>query len=192
MPLRMPPAGTCRSPACRSPACRSPACRSPAWWSLGAALLLALLAVPARAQQPSPEQAAAVRQACRSDYIEHCSSVPTGGAAALGCLRQNEAQLAPACRQAVDAIASAAPPTPGAGGGGTMAARPGQPPGHPPGQPPGEPPGELFGEECGPDVRRICRGAPPGGGRVIACLVENRGQLSPGCRAAMMELRERR
>lgn len=72
---------------------------------------------------------------------------------------------------------AAAPPVPGTGG--AMAR-------------PDEPPGELFREECGADVRRLCRGAPPGGGRIIGCLVENREQLSPGCRAAMMELRERR
>ena len=165
MTLPMPAVGPCRS--------------------FAEVLMLAALVAPARAQQPSPEQAAAVRQACRSDYTEHCSSAPTGGAAALGCLRQNEAQLAPAFREAVAAIAgtappaaAAAPPALGAAGGGMARA--------------GEPPGELFREECGSDVRRLCRGAPPGGGRIIGCLVENREQLSPGCRAAMMELRERR
>jgi hypothetical protein len=145
-------------------------------------LLLGAAAAPALAQQPSQEQVAAIRQSCRSDYIEHCSGVPTGGAAALDCLRQNEAQLAPACRQAVDggggAAARPGPPAAGGAGGGGMAAH-------------GDAM-EIFREECGGDVRRLCRGMFPGGGRIIACLAENREQLSPSCRSAMMELRERR
>jgi hypothetical protein len=146
--------------------------------------LILLIAGPVWAQQPTQEQIGAIRQSCRSDYIEHCSSVPTGGAASLNCLRQNEAQLAPACRQAVAAIggggggAAATPPHPAPAAGGGAAAH-------------GDAM-EIFREECGPDVRRVCRGVFPGGGRVIACLAENREQLSPGCRTAMMELRERR
>ena len=157
--------------------------------ALGLLLLLGTLAAaPALAQQPSQEQAAAIRQACRSDYIEHCSSVPTGGMASLNCLRQNEAQLAPACRQAIAAVggggggggaAAGAAPRAGAGGGAGGAA------------PQGEAM-ELFREECGGDVRRLCRGMFPGGGRIIACLTENREQLSPSCRSALAELRERR
>jgi hypothetical protein len=150
--------------------------------ALGFLLLLGGTA-PGLAQQPSQEQIAAVRQSCRSDYIEHCSSVPTGGTAALNCLRQNEAQLGQACRQAVAAIgiggagAAAAPHPAPAAGGGTMAHGDAM---------------EIFREDCGPDVRRLCRGMFPGGGRIIGCLVENREQLSPACRTAMMELRERR
>lgn len=146
----------------------------------GVLLLLGALAAPAPAQQPSPEQVAAIRQSCRSDYIEHCSGVPTGGAAALNCLRQNEASLGPPCRQAVAAIGGGggAPQAAPAAGGAGMAAH-------------GNPM-ELFREECGEDVRRICRGIFPGGGRVIGCLAENREQLSPNCRTALTEMRERR
>jgi hypothetical protein len=145
------------------------------------ALLLAAGAATAQAQQPSPEQVAAIRQSCRADYIEHCSSVPTGGAASLNCLRQNEAQLAPACRQAIGALGG------GQGAAATAAApaataRPAE---H------GDAV-DLFREECGPDVRRLCHRILPGGGRMIGCLIENRYSLSPGCRSAMMEMRERR
>ena len=147
-----------------------------------AGFLLALAAAgTGPAQQPSPAQAHAIRQACRSDYIEHCSSVPTGGAASLNCLRQNAAQLAPACRQAIGAVGGGqAPPA---------ASAPATPQPHPAEH---GPPGEMFREECGPDVRRLCRGVMPGGGRMIGCLVENREALSPACRGALMELRERR
>lgn len=149
--------------------------------------LLLLAAVPGWGQQPTQEQIGAIRHSCRSDYIEHCSHVPTGGAAALSCLQRNEAQLSAACRQAVAAV--------GGGGarGGAMAQGGGSAPGA--GMPPqggGGGAAELFREECGPDVRRICRGVLPGGGRTIACLAENRASLSPACRQALMELRERR
>src|SRR4051794_2317400 len=131
---------------------------------LGALLLLCAGLLPAQAQQPSSDQVAAIRSSCRSDYIEHCSGVPTGGAAALNCLRQNEASLGAACRQAVGAVggapAAAAPPTT------PSAAMPAH----------GDSM-ELFREDCGPDVRRLCRGALPGGGRVVDCLIENREHL---------------
>src|SRR5262249_6056471 len=47
------------------------------------------------AQKPSQSQINAMRQSCRSDYMAHCSSVPTGGAPALNCLKQNLANLSP-------------------------------------------------------------------------------------------------
>jgi hypothetical protein len=49
-----------------------------------------------------------IRQACRGDYMAHCSSVPTGGAAALTCLRQNVASLSQPCQQALNAVGGAA------------------------------------------------------------------------------------
>ena len=67
------------------------------------AIALSFLAGQAGAQ-PSPAQKDAVRANCRSDFISNCRGVTPGGADALNCLRQNAAKLAPACRQAVDAI----------------------------------------------------------------------------------------
>jgi hypothetical protein len=73
--------------------------------------LLAVAAIgigsEALAQKPSQAQINAMRQSCRGDYMAHCSTVPTGGAAALNCLKQNLANLSPACQNAVDAIAPA-------------------------------------------------------------------------------------
>jgi hypothetical protein len=60
----------------------------------------------ALAQKPSQAQINAMRQSCRSDYMAHCSTVPTGGAPALNCLKQNLSNLSPACQSAVKAIAS--------------------------------------------------------------------------------------
>src|SRR3984957_13848823 len=63
---------------------------------------------------PTAQQKAAIRAACRSDFMSHCAGVQPGGAEALQCLKRNEAQLSAACRSAVAAI----------GGGGVGAAAP--------------------------------------------------------------------
>ncbi len=67
------------------------------------ALLPIALADPAAAQ-PSPEEIAAIRQACRSDFIAHCSGVQPGGREALQCLERNAAQLSTECGSAVSAV----------------------------------------------------------------------------------------
>src|SRR4029079_17552390 len=64
----------------------------------------------ALAQQPSQAQLNALRSSCRSDYMAHCSSVPTGGAPALNCLKQHMSALSGGCQSAVNAISPAAPP----------------------------------------------------------------------------------
>jgi hypothetical protein len=69
----------------------------------GLAIALSFLAGQAGAQV-STAQKEAVKANCRNDFIAHCRGVTPGGADALNCLRQNSAKLAPACRQAVDAI----------------------------------------------------------------------------------------
>ena len=75
--------------------------------------LLAALALPAQAQQPSSAQASAIRQACRADFQAHCAGVPTGGQAALACLQQNAASLSAPCQQALRAVSgSSAAATP--------------------------------------------------------------------------------
>jgi Cysteine rich repeat len=85
--------------------------------SLLRAVCIALLMVvaigagsDAFAQRPSQAQINAMRQSCRSDYMAHCSSVPTGGAPALNCLKQNLANLSPGCQTAIKAIAPESPP----------------------------------------------------------------------------------
>src|SRR6185312_16867389 len=74
-----------------------------------AAACLAALAWPgASFAQPSQEQIGKIRQACRSDYMRVCASVPTGGAAALRCLQQNTSRVSPPCAGAVAAASPAA------------------------------------------------------------------------------------
>src|SRR5215831_7232684 len=62
------------------------------------ALALGVFAESALAQQPTQAQTNAIRQSCRADYQTYCASVPAGGSAALGCLKENAATLSPACQ----------------------------------------------------------------------------------------------
>jgi hypothetical protein len=143
---------------------------------------LVLMAASAQSQQPSQAQIGAIRQSCRSDYSANCAGVPTGGQAALACLQQHQAQLSPACREAVGAVGG------GASGAAAGAGARTTPPPASRAAPGGA---EIMREECGPDVQRVCRGVLPGRGRIIACLADNRESLSQGCRQALMSMRER-
>jgi Cysteine rich repeat len=146
------------------------------------------LAGPAIAQQPSQAQVKAVRQACRTDYQTYCASVPTGGSAALACLKENAQSLSAPCQQAVGALggAAAAPQrqAPAATAAGTPA--PAAPAYRSP--PPQMSPRQevyLLRRACGPDYRAFCSYVPVGGGRVIECLRENGPSLSRQCRSAL-------
>ena len=74
--------------------------------SLLGALLLVGISGTLAAQQPTEEQRAAIRSACRADFTANCSGVEPGTKAALMCLVSNETKLSPACRTAVSAIAA--------------------------------------------------------------------------------------
>jgi hypothetical protein len=38
---------------------------------------------------------------------------------------------------------------------------------------------------CAADQQALCAGVPPGGGRIIACLMRNQPALSPLCKNAL-------
>jgi Cysteine rich repeat len=195
---------------------------------------------PAFAQAPTEAQRAAIRSACRSDYIAHCSSVPPGGAESLQCLQKNMSSLSASCKAAVNAVqppaaapaaktdtpaaapkadapaaepakpaatapaapaapaatpaASAAPKAPAAGKKAAPApaattSAPTAAPAAPPAAPamtlrPLRPREQAFvlRSACGADVRTLCAGVAPGGGRIVQCLAANAAALSPACR----------
>ena len=154
-------------------------------------------AAPA-AGQPTSAQISAIRSACRSDYPKVCAGVPTGGAPALQCLEKNKAKLSAGCEKAVSA----------ASGGGAAAAAPaaGAPPAAaaPAGAAaatapaaivlrPMRPREELLvlRSACGADVRSICGGVQPGGGRIVQCLASNAAQLSPACKDVLSQFAAR-
>jgi hypothetical protein len=141
------------------------------------------------AGKPSDAQIAAIRSACRSDYPKVCAGVPTGGAPALQCLERNKAKLSAACEQAVAA----------ASGSGTSTAAPAQANASPNAAPAAAPataplvlrpmrPREVLfvmRSACGADVRALCAGVDPGGGRIIECLAMQSASLSPACRGVL-------
>src|SRR5207244_11744727 len=75
------------------------------------ALTAAMLAVATPSfAQPTEAQKEAVKSACRSDFMAHCSSVQPGGEAALQCLAKNMSSLSASCQSAVKAIEASAEP----------------------------------------------------------------------------------
>jgi hypothetical protein len=78
-----------------------------AWPTMAAALIVAAL-IPGAGNA----QSNALRQDCRADLKAHCRSYKPGSKDALACLRQHEARLTAACREAVRAGRSHRPATP--------------------------------------------------------------------------------
>jgi hypothetical protein len=142
------------------------------------------------AAQPTSAQISAIRSACRSDYPKVCAGVPTGGAPALQCLEKNKAKLSPGCEKAV-AAASGGAAAPAAG----VAPAAGAAPAAAAAAPtvivlrPMRPREELLvlRSACGADVRSICGGVQPGGGRIVQCLATNAAQLSPACKDVLSQ-----
>ncbi|RXH39338.1 cysteine rich repeat-containing protein, partial [Bradyrhizobium zhanjiangense] len=133
---------------------------------------------------PSSAQIAAVKSACRADYPKVCASVPPGGAAALECLEKNKAKVSPACEKAVSAAA-------GGGAAATAAPAGAAPAAAAPAAAPAaivlrplRPREELFivRSACGADIRTLCAGVAPGGGRIVQCISSNAASLSPACK----------
>jgi hypothetical protein len=145
------------------------------------------------AKKPSDAQVAAIRSACRADYQKVCAGVPTGGAPALQCLEKNKAKVSAPCQQAVNA-ASGGTTAPAAGGApAAAAAAPGA--AVPAAAPtalvlrPMRPREELFvlRSACSGDVRSLCGGVAPGGGRIIQCLATQAASISPACKQVLAQ-----
>jgi hypothetical protein len=147
-------------------------------------------AAPTR--RPTQQQIGAIRAACRSDFISHCSGVQPGGPEALQCLERSKAEVSSRCRTALAAVAPSGAPNAAPSTAPAPSAAGAQP----------SPPAESFTmrplrprEElailrmCVEEARGLCGSVLPGGGRIISCLARNASQLSPQCRAAMAEAR---
>jgi hypothetical protein len=150
-------------------------------------------AASSAAKKPTDAQIAAIRSACRSDYPKVCAGVPTGGAPALQCLDKNKSKVSSGCQQALNATGGDAAPA--AGGDSTGGAPAGSAPAA--AAPavivlrPMRPREELFvlRSACGGDVRSLCGGVAPGGGRIVTCLATNAGSLSPACKDVLSQFR---
>lgn len=71
------------------------------------------IATSAAAAQPTPEQQAALKQNCRSDFPRVCPGV-SPGPSALTCLQTHAAELSPACKASVASLGGAAGAAPAA------------------------------------------------------------------------------
>ena len=141
------------------------------------------------AKKPSSAQVSAIRSACRSDYQKVCAGVPTGGAAALQCLEKNKSKVSGPCEKAVSAASGGAAPAAGGAPADTATAAPGAAPAAAAPPPvlvlrPMRPREELFvlRSACGGDVRALCGGIAPGGGRIVQCLAAQAASISPACK----------
>jgi hypothetical protein len=140
-------------------------------------------AVATAAAAPTAAQQNAMKQACRSDFMSHCSGVTPGGKDALVCLQRNVAGLSPACKQVVHATmggtpapakaVAAAPAT-------VVLAEPAA----------GPTPQQLKAVKfpCRGDFTRHCRGIQPGGPEALACLQRNAPRLTPDCKTSLAAL----
>lgn len=156
------------------------------------ALALALVGSLAHAQQSSDAKISAVKSACRGDYMNVCSGVPTGTQKSLQCLQDHSQQVSAGCQSALAALSAPAPSSspsaaaPSASSG--MSASP--PPGAPAaGAAPQMTPREqarLLRTDCSADFQKFCPGTPLGGGRAMACLKQHGSALSALCRSALM------
>lgn len=140
------------------------------------------------AGKPSDAQVAAIRSACRSDYQKVCAGVPTGGAPALQCLEKNKAKVSAPCAQAVNAASGGAAPAAGAAATASPAAAPAAAPAVIVLRPM-RPREELFvlRSACSGDVRTLCGGVAPGGGRIMQCLATQAGSISPACKDVLAQ-----
>ncbi|OPY93701.1 hypothetical protein A5906_18125 [Bradyrhizobium sacchari] len=136
-------------------------------------------------KQPSSAQVSAIKSACRGDYPKVCAGVPPGGAPALECLEKNKAKVSAGCAKAVNAAlgGGAATAAPAAGAAPAATAAPAAAPAVIVLRPL-RPREELFivRSACGADIRTLCAGVAPGGGRIIQCISNNAASLSPACK----------
>jgi hypothetical protein len=145
------------------------------------------------AKKPSSAQVAAIRSACRSDYQKVCAGVPTGGAAALQCLEKNKSKVSGSCQQAVNAASGGAAPAAGGAPATAAAASPAAASTPVLALRPMRPREELFvlRSACGRDVRALCGGVAPGGGRIVQCLATQAASLSPACKEVLAQFAAR-
>ena len=138
-------------------------------------------------ETPTSQQRNAIRAACRSDFISHCSGVQPGGTKAMQCLQRNAVQLSAPCKTAVAAIAGAATASPSAAPSESASPPPVAPLAPMPALRPREAVALL--RICREDMQSLCAGIPSGGGRIISCLADKASSLSPGCYGALAAAR---
>lgn len=98
---------------------------------------------------------------CLGDVKKFCPDAQPGTKEARECLSKHVAELAPACKARIE---GGGPGGGRAGGGGNI--------------------GAML-HNCKSELEKHCKEVSPGGGRLLACLKEHDGDLSPSCREAL-------
>lgn len=49
---------------------------------------------------------------------------------------------------------------------------------------------QAMRQACMDDIRNLCAGSEPGGGKIMMCLRSHKDQVSDGCKAAFQHLRD--
>jgi hypothetical protein len=166
-----------------------------------AGLLSVLLHDQAAAQQPTEAQRDAIRAACRSDFMAHCSGVQPGGKDAFECLLRNDAKLSPSCQAAVNAAAPRlAEPAAAAAPSSAIPANSETAPPATKGEraPPGiqAAPTEAQNDQLKSvqqactlnDLVAHCSWIAPSNPEILLCLKANATDLSPNCQAAVQSI----
>jgi hypothetical protein len=169
------------------------------------------LMMPAFSQGPTDAQRSAVRSACRSDYMAHCSSVTPGGMEALQCLQKNMSSLSSGCQSAVRAIEPKAEAKPEEKPETKTEAKPEAKPeapaaatAEPAAKPAAEPKSAAapaaapaaakkptsaqtaaIRSACRSDYMANCSSVPPGGAASLKCLKQHESKLSAKCQQAV-------
>jgi hypothetical protein len=146
---------------------------------------------------------ARAQDACKADVEKLCAGIPQGGGRIAACLKANEAQVSPACKQQVQAVAKKVREVGDAcradvekfcaevplGHGATLKCLASN------GANLTAPCQQVvqrvqekaadFKKACGDDVAKFCKGIPQGRGRILACLKSKQAELAPACQSTL-------
>jgi hypothetical protein len=166
-----------------------------------AAFGLLLAVQPVQAQQPTPEQIAAIKQSCRSDFMANLRRSAAGRQRSARVPETKCRRLSGGCKAAVSAVG---PPPASA-----PAAHPAPAAGHPVPAPPAAAPAApavaplhvrpfimpqrriVILAISHADVARLCSNVPPGRERILECLAAQAAGLSPECYRAVARVSRR-
>jgi OOP family OmpA-OmpF porin len=113
-------------------------------------------------QQGMNEAVKIMGDGCSKEVNTFCAEVPLGGSRVMNCLFDHESQLSSGCKQAIDQ------------GQSTIEAALGD--------------ANFFGANCAADMQRLCPGVVAGGGRLLACLMDNINNTELRCYDAMLKV----
>jgi len=99
---------------------------------------------------------------CSKEVNSFCAHVPMGGGRVMNCLFDHESPLSSGCKQAIDQ------------GQSTIEAALED--------------ANFFGANCAADMLRLCPGVVAGGGRLLACLMDNINNTELRCYDAMLKV----